>query len=209
MNRKLLAPVAALAALVAATWPAAAQNDDRSAFEQLAAFLHAQLASGRTTLESSFGQLEPALAVMAAPAVAALITSSRDDALRRGTLPVPDEIRREIGDYVPGEVLDAVRWCTACGGELSLQKATFRLGLAPAITLDHVIVFAEHDAAMTDAALWIHELKHVMQFREWGVDGFAVRYVEDYEAVEREAAHFRWEWVQSNDWLERRGFARR
>lgn len=177
--------------------------DDMSHADALA-LLSAWLIEGRASVEERVAALEPAVRAAAAPAVAALIARSRDDAVGRGVERIPEVIRREIGDYVPRDVLDAVRWCAACGGELSLQKGTFRLGLAPAITLDHVIVFAERDAALTDPALWIHELRHVMQFREWGVDGFAARYVEDYELVEREAADFRWEWVQRTGWLERR-----
>lgn len=150
-----------------------------------------------------------ALPGAAAPLVAKLIADSRDDAIVHGVEPIPDAIRAEIAEHVPTETLDAVRWCAACGGELSLQRNTFRLGLAPAITLGHVIVFAERDDALTDPALWVHELKHVMQFAKWGIDGFAARYVEDYAAVEHEAAEFRWEWVRETGWLERRKAAMR
>jgi len=192
-----------------ATLATAVRADERSTLEQLSSFLHAHLGTGRAAVESGLGGLQPMLAGAAAPAVAALIAASRDAALASGVEPIPEPIRREIADYVPAGVLDAVRWCASCGGELSLQQSTFRLGLAPAITLDHVIVFAERDDALTDPALWVHELKHVMQFEEWGLDEFARRYLEDYEAVEREAADFRWEWVKRTGWLERRRLARR
>jgi hypothetical protein len=66
----------------------------------------------------------------------------------------------------------------------------------PAVTLDDVIVFQERSAALEDPKLWAHELKHVMQFAEWGVDGFALRYLNDYEAVEHEAAEFRWQFMK-------------
>jgi hypothetical protein len=197
-----IAVAAALGATLGAS-SVAVVADDMSHRDALA-LLAAWLVDGKASVEQGVAALEPAMRAAAAPAVAALIARSRDDAVARGVEPIPARIRREIDDYVPSDVLDAVRWCAACGGEFSLQKGTFRLGLAPAITLDHVIVFAERDAALTDPALWIHELRHVMQFRDWGVDGFAARYVEDYEAVEREAADFRWEWVQRTGWLERR-----
>lgn len=190
------------ATLAAASSPAA--RADATASSDMLALLSAWLTAGRASIEERLDALEPAVRAAAAPAVAALIAASRDDALARGVEPIPAAIRSEIGDYVPSDVLDAVRWCSACGGELSLQTGTFRLGLAPAITLDHVVVFADREAALTDPALWIHELRHVMQFRDWGVDGFAARYVADYAAVEREAAEFRWEWVQRTGWLERR-----
>ena len=87
---------------------------------------------------------------------------------------------------------------------MSLQQGAFRLGYAPAITLDHVVVFESRAVAVNDPSLWVHELKHVMQYRDWGIEEFAARYLEDYAAVEREAAEYRWEWVKRTDWLERR-----
>jgi hypothetical protein len=36
-----------------------------------------------------------------------------------------------------------------------------------------------------------------MQYRDWGVDGFAARYLADYEAVEHDAAEFRWQWMRA------------
>jgi hypothetical protein len=35
-----------------------------------------------------------------------------------------------------------------------------------------------------------------MQFAEWGVTGFATRYLRDYEAVEFEAEEFRWQFMK-------------
>ncbi|MGB7215666.1 MAG: DUF4157 domain-containing protein [Gammaproteobacteria bacterium] len=198
-----------LPAVAAAMLATAGRADDPSALEELASLLEAQVGVGRAAIESGLDGLQPALAGAAAPAVAALIAASRDAAIASGVEPIPESIRREIADYVPADVLDAVRWCVRCGGELSLQRSTFLLGIAPAITLDHVIVFAKLDDALNDPALWMHELKHVMQFREWGLDEFARRYLEDYAAVEREAWDFRWAWVKSTGWLERRKLARR
>lgn len=160
--------------------------DDEGVFEQAGRSLHPYIASGT------------------APLVAALIVYSRDEAIAHGVEPIPEWIREEIASAVPADVLARVRWCTDCGGEFSLQKQAFRLELVPAITLDHVVVFADREAALTDPALWMHELRHVMQFEAWGTAEFARRYVEDYEAVEREAYDFRWAWVEGTDWLERR-----
>jgi hypothetical protein len=50
-----------------------------------------------------------------------------------------------------------------------------------------VILFQDDHAAQTDAKLWAHELTHVMQYERWGADGFARRYLENYQAVEKEA----------------------
>jgi hypothetical protein len=35
-----------------------------------------------------------------------------------------------------------------------------------------------------------------MQYAEWGIDGFATRYLSDYWAVENEAWEFRWQFMQ-------------
>lgn len=172
--------------------------------DMLVAVLTAQAADGVAGIERQLESLDPALRKAAAPIVAGLIVDSRDEALARGVEAVPDGIRAEIEGYVPDAVLDRVRWCAGCGGALSLQASAFRLGYAPAITLDYVVVFESRSAALTDPSLWVHELKHVMQYEEWGVEEFASRYVEDYAAVEREAAEYRWEWVKRTDWLERR-----
>src|SRR5690606_24308523 len=195
------------AALMIGMWLAAvaapAQSEE-TLLDALLAGLSVKTADGLASLERSLGNLDPMLAGAAAPLVAKLIVDSRADAVAHGVEPIPAAIRAEIDDYVPARILDRVRWCASCGGTLSLQRNTFRLGIAPAITLDDVIVFADREAALGDPALWVHELKHVMQFEAWGVMGFAARYVEDYAGVEHEAAEYRWEWVQKTDWLERR-----
>lgn len=199
-----LSGAAAVAALALAAQPGGAEDAGTDTLGALVAALSAQAAEGFGALERQLRSLDPMLVDAAAPLVAGLIVDSRDDALEQGVDEVPPAIRAQIEDYVPAAVLDRVRWCAACGGTLSLQQGTFRLGYAPAITLDYVIVFKDRHDALTDPSLWVHELKHVMQFEAWGVGGFAARYLDDYAAVERDAAEYRWEWVKRNDWLERR-----
>jgi hypothetical protein len=79
---------------------------------------------------------------------------------------------------------------------MSIQQNVFAFGDVPAVTLDYVIVFSDEKAALADPKLWAHELKHVMQFAEWGVAGFAMRYLRDYEGVEGEAAEYRWQFMK-------------
>jgi hypothetical protein len=155
-------------------------------------------------LDEFVAGLDPLLKGAAAPVLATLIKDSREQAVAQGVKAIPAEIRAEIEDYVPPEILDRVRWCVSCGGPFSLQHNTFLLGYAPAITLDYVVVFQRGEDALGDPSLWVHELKHVMQYKDWGVDGFAVRYVEDYEAVESEASEYRWQWMKKTHYLERR-----
>src|SRR5690606_41293450 len=100
------------ATLAAASSPAA--RADATASSDMLALLSAWLTAGRASIEERLDALEPAVRAAAAPAVAALIAASRDDALARGVEPIPAAIRSEIGDYVPSDVLDAVRRCPAC-----------------------------------------------------------------------------------------------
>ncbi len=127
--------------------------------------------------------------------LAGWIAYERDAVIAQGVEPIPQPIRAALAGYVPEPILDRVRWREGAS-ELSLPHNVIRFGHVPATTLDHVVVFAERRAALEDPKLWAHELKHVMQFAQWGVEGFAARYVSDYEAVEREAADFRWEFMK-------------
>ncbi|HSG65666.1 MAG TPA: DUF4157 domain-containing protein, partial [Gammaproteobacteria bacterium] len=75
-------------------------------------------------------------------------------------------------------------------------QSLFQLGAVRAVTLDNVILFAGADEA-SDATLWAHELYHVMQYRDWGIEGFAARYLADHRTVEHEAREFRWRWMKA------------
>jgi hypothetical protein len=131
-----------------------------------------------------------------APVLSLWIVSSRDAALARGVEEIPSDIREALTGFVPDDILDRVRW-RVDDSALSVQQSLFRLGYTPAVTLDYVIIFATSADALTDPALWAHELFHVRQYQDWGVDGFAARYVEDYAAVEHDAAEFRWQWMKA------------
>jgi hypothetical protein len=144
------------------------------------------------------GALNPAMIDTLAPLLADWIVRSRDMAVAQGVAEIPEEIRSALAGYVPDATLRRVRWRTGGAGEMSLQQQVFAYGHVPAITLDYVVVFADEAAALGDPKLWAHELKHVLQFAEWGVAGFAARYLRDYEAVEKDAADYRWEFMKRN-----------
>jgi hypothetical protein len=139
--------------------------------------------------------LSPLVAQALVPLLAEWIVQSRDAALANGVEPVPTAVRDALADYVPVDVLERARWQVGGAGDMSLQENLFRFGYAPAVTLDYVVVF-QNAADASDPKLWVHELRHVMQFSEWGVPGFAIRYLQDYEAVEKEAAEYRWQWMK-------------
>ena len=139
--------------------------------------------------------LSPAVVQGLTPVLADWIVRSRNAAVQQGVMEIPVSIRSALSGYVPEATLDRARWRVGGGGELSLQHNVFAFGDVPAITLDYVIVFVD-EKAVEDPKLWAHELKHVMQFAEWGVMGFATHYLRDYEAVEKAAADYRWDFMK-------------
>lgn len=128
------------------------------------------------------------------PALGAWILAERNAAVESGVDRIPADIREVLTGYVADDILDAVRW-RVDAHQTSLYPAFFEIGATPAVTLDYVVIF-ESGRHAADPALWAHELYHVGQYRDWGIDGFAERYLADYEAVERDAAEFRWQWMK-------------
>lgn len=166
----------------------------RSGFYLLTAFAAAALAAAQEPTQRT-PALNPLVIESLAPLLASWIASARDAAKAQGVEPIPAPIRAALAGYVPEETLERVRWREG-STELSLPQNVIRFGHVPAMTVDDVIVFQDRRAALEDPKLWAHELKHVMQFTEWGVGGFAARYLRDYEAVESEAAEFRWQFMK-------------
>ncbi|HEX7237853.1 MAG TPA: DUF4157 domain-containing protein [Gammaproteobacteria bacterium] len=139
--------------------------------------------------------LSPLVVESLAPVLARWIESERDAAKAQGVEPIPAAIRASLEGYVPKAVLDRVRWREGAS-ELSLPQNMIRFGHASAVTLDDVIVFEDNTTAVEDPKFWAHEIKHVMQFEEWGVEGFAARYLSDSQAVENEAWEYRWQFMK-------------
>ena len=140
-------------------------------------------------------QLGPVIAEMLVPIVVGLIESTRDAALERGAEALPAQIRTALAGFVPPELLDRVRWRVDDGLLASLERL-LGAGYVSAVTLEHVVLFANTDDAQ-DPMLWAHEIFHVMQYDEWGIEGFAARYLADHASVEDAAWDFRWRWVEA------------
>ncbi|AZB66227.1 DUF4157 domain-containing protein [Cereibacter sphaeroides] len=143
------------------------------------------------TIANTYGR---ALAILgqqqAVAMLAAAIEDSRRQALAEGTAAIPEAIRARLAGHVPAQDLEMVRWRVGGGTDLSLQRNAILHGNASAITLGEVVVFADEGEALANASLWAHELRHVGQYREWGVRGFARRYLADHQAVEADAVAF-------------------
>ncbi len=131
--------------------------------------------------------LEQAATGAAAQLLRNAILQSRGEALRAGVQGIPPRIRAELSGFYPEALLDRVRFRVGGGSDQSLQLNVIRYGERAAITLVDVVVFAEALDAAANAELWVHELWHVQQFAQWGVDDFSLRYARDYRSVEAEA----------------------
>lgn len=140
------------------------------------------------TLEALGNGLQQAAASMLAVSIAQI----RDDAILRGVEPLPAEVRRAFAGFLPEALLDRIRWRVE-SDEFSLPGGVLSLGDRPAMTAGHVIVFA-NAADIERPLVWAHELHHVSQYAEWGIDGFARRYLADPGAVEHAANEFVWRW---------------
>lgn len=106
--------------------------------------------------------------------------------------PVPDDLKKLFAPVIPAHILNRARYVV---GDLqismptAINKSQKMFGNEHAVTVDDVIVFSREpdlDNA-SDIEWWAHELHHVFQYTNWGVDLFAYRYAKNYSRVENEA----------------------
>ena len=109
--------------------------------------------------------------------VATWIIASRALAIDAGVSPMPDNIRKDLAHLYSPSLLAKVRYKTGSGFLGTLQWFRDEMGQEGAITLVDVIVFSNSDKA-SKLQLWAHELEHVRQYEQLGIDGFAQAYVD-------------------------------
>lgn len=129
----------------------------------------------------------PSLLERGAKLLATLIQSARETAIANGVKSMPPRIHSALLGFFPDAVLRKVRYATGNVDSITIPGLAMSYGHIDAIALIDVILFRDDHATNTDAKLWAHELTHVMQYERWGADGFATRYLQDYNAVEQEA----------------------
>lgn len=123
----------------------------------------------------------------AARALQNAIRYSRASARSTGTEPIPPEIRKDLEGFFPEEILDKVRWAYPNPYlDLGTVMAAWYQSHGGAVTLEDTIVFSTPYAAKR-RFLWAHELTHVMQYEELGLEDFARVYVTNPELLERQA----------------------
>jgi hypothetical protein len=133
------------------------------------------------------GPLSDDIHQIAAPALAMWLTQARADAASTGIQPIPPHIRERLLRWYDPSVLDAARYKVSDNGQFNAATAMLQNPDVGAVTLIDIILFRDAQTAEQDIALWAHELKHVQQYQEWGVEGFAQRYTQDFNAVEAPA----------------------
>lgn len=120
--------------------------------------------------------------VLSGPALAAWITQSRNDAYN-GSSPIPDKVKAAMAGWYTPQQMSEVRFKIGDGGSLNLGSLSTKFGERDAITLIDVIVFRNANVA-EDYSTWAHELKHVTQYQDWGVQSFATQYMQSWNSVE-------------------------
>ena len=121
-----------------------------------------------------------------APLLAAAIRESRNQAIDRGVSPIPPRIRSTLQPYFPTAILDKARWTTAAGISLDGALANW-FNMEGAITLGEVIAFSGGVQAQEDVEVWAHELTHVIQYEQLGIEKFAFEYSYDFTDLEDQA----------------------
>lgn len=127
----------------------------------------------------------------AAPALATSIRFSKGQALNAGVQSIPAHIRAQLSPYIPAAILDKTRWTTA-NGRISIDTFLAQgLNQSGAVTLDDVVVFSDAALATGSGAgsieLWAHELTHVIQYQNMGVETFAFNYTVNFGGIESQA----------------------
>ncbi|UVM48194.1 MULTISPECIES: DUF4157 domain-containing protein [unclassified Pseudomonas] len=133
------------------------------------------------------GQMPDGIYQIAAPALALWLTQARAEAASADIQPIPLHIREQLLRWYDPSVLDVARYKVSDNGQFSAATAMLQNPDVGAVTLIDIILFRDAQTAEQNIALWAHELKHVQQFQEWGVEGFAQRYTQDFNAVEAPA----------------------
>ena len=148
--------------------------------------LRAALNAGNRLMSHTASTIGRGGTVAASTALAQTIRFSRGQSVRGRTYPLSDEMKALYAPYFPKATLDRVRW-TLADRRLSLGSLLagwyYREG---AVTLDDVIVFSNM-AAATHRGLVAHELTHVVQYEQLGLDDFARLYTINWQLIEEQA----------------------
>lgn len=109
------------------------------------------------------------------PPLAFAIRQAEANALRSAKR-MPDYIRQQLVPFFPPVILDGALWTTSAESGVNvasqLEQANGAIG---AITANSIIIFRGPNEAQ-NPIVWAHELVHIAQYRNMGVEGFAAMY---------------------------------
>ena len=128
--------------------------------------------------------------IVGAP-LAAAIHAARDRFIN-SSQPIPADVKQALASYFDPNTLARARY--AIGSvEIALPNLIIQgrklFGDGDwAVTVDDIIVFPRDPGGyQQNCEWWAHELTHVQQYGQWGVEQFAYNYVKGYHSVEDEA----------------------
>ena len=111
----------------------------------------------------------------AGPPLAFAIRQAEANALRSAK-PMPYNIRQQLAPFFPPVILDGALWTTSAESGVNvasqLEQANGNIG---AITANSIIIFRGPSEAQ-NPVIWAHELVHITQYRNMGIEGFAAMY---------------------------------
>ena len=189
---KSVAPLPALAANVA-TWPneqlfkeaqaLAAKTGKAGEFVfDIASFqqrYHDQIVKSSGTAAANALVGKNPLEFLAMP-LAAAIREARARHIASAK-PLPDDVKKALFNFFPKEVLDRARYAVGTV-EITLPNGIGKVqkffGNDFGVVVDDVIVFSKDPGTFrNDPQWWGHEVTHIKQYMDWGVEEFAFRYV--------------------------------
>lgn len=130
------------------------------------------------------GQVLADVERMASASLAFALQHARDEAAQAGSEPIPLHIRVQLEPWYDFAVLDTARYRVGDPQQLSAANALLQNPDVNAVTLIDTILFRRAADAEDNVALWAHELKHVQQYQQMGVEAFARQYTRDYHVLE-------------------------
>ena len=122
--------------------------------------------------------------------LAEAIRASRNRALR-SCRPLPPHVAADLSYFFPAHVIRGVCYSTDWGAAQNgtLQQVVLGNGRADAIALGDVIVFA-HPSLLNNRWLWAHEMRHIEQYADLGIEEFARRYAWNSNGLEGDADRY-------------------
>lgn len=107
--------------------------------------------------------------------------------------PLPDDVKDALRNYFSQATLDRARY-TIGNVEITLpnfigQGAKFMGNDGYAVTIDNIIVFNTNPGSyLSNANWWAHEITHVQQYAQLGIETFSFNYIRDFgRSIESEA----------------------